>query len=82
MDPGLISVAVAVGINAIYAIRKGHNVFIILLGGGVLMFLVSALNAIPGSSMGTAVGATFLIGTIVYRGQDILSFLTSLLGAK
>jgi hypothetical protein len=80
MDAGIITVAVAVGINAVYAVRHGHNVFITFVGGGVLMLFVSALDALPGSNMGTAVGGAFLLGTIIYRGQDLLSMLTSLMG--
>ena len=80
MDAGLVATAVAVAINAVYAVRHNHNIFPILIGGGVLMLFVSGLDSIPGSSMGSAVGVAFLLGTIIYRGEDLISLLTSLMG--
>lgn len=79
MDASIVLVSLAALVNATYAIRKGHNVFVIFVGAAILMFFTVALNAVPGSEMGTAVAATFLLGSIIYRGRDILDMLTSLL---
>lgn len=80
MDGAVIATVTATGVNAMYAVRHGHNIFPTLVGGGVLLVFVTGLNAVPGSNIGTAVAGTFLIGTLIYRGGDILSLLSGLLG--
>ena len=80
MDPGIIATAVAVAINALYAVRHGHNVFSVFVGGGVLLLFVSGLDSLPGSNVGTAIGGAFLFATVIYRGSDSLAFLSDLMG--
>jgi hypothetical protein len=80
MDGGIVAVLTAVGINTLYAVRHGHSLFVTVMGGGVLLLFVSGLNAVPGSTVGTSIGVTFLLATIIYRGQDLMQFITSLLG--
>jgi hypothetical protein len=81
MTPGLVATCVAIGINAVYAVRHSGNVFHVLLGGAVLLVFVSGMDSIPGSNMGSAVGVAFLLGTLINkRGIDILTMLTDLVG--
>lgn len=74
---GIIAIGVATGINAIYAIKHGHVLYVTIAGGIVLAFFVAALG-----SVGTALAYTFLLGTLVYRSEDLWSFLSGIINAK
>lgn len=76
-NTGLIAIAGATGINALYAIKHGHVLYVTLAGGTVLAFFVAAMG-----SVGTALAYTFLLGTIVYRSEDLWSFLSGIINAK
>lgn len=76
-NTGLIAIAGATGINALYAIKHGHVLYVTLAGGTVLAFFVAAMG-----SVGTALAYTFLLGTIVYRSEDLWGFLSGIITAK
>lgn len=77
MTPGMVAVLAAAGINAAYTVRQKKNPVPVLVGGTVLLFFVAAFDAVD-ESAGNALGGTFLLGTLVYRGRDFFDFLSAL----
>lgn len=82
MTGGLIAILASVGINAVYAIRHGHTLYVVLAGGVVLAFFVSALDTFGGGGVGSALAYTFLLGTLVYRAGDLLTVLSGITNQK
>jgi hypothetical protein len=77
MTPGMVCVLAAAGINAAYTVRQKKNPVPVLVGGTVLLFFVAAFDAAD-ESAGTALGGTFLLGTLVYRGRDFFDLIAGL----
>ena len=80
MTPGLAMVVVGTAVNGLVTVRKGHNIFPVLLGGGTLALFVSGLDAFTDGTAGSAVGGTYLLGSLIYHGTDLFNTVNSLLG--
>lgn len=67
----------AVGVNFVYNIRKGHDVFVPLLAGG-LFTTVCVILADVEPAIGTALAAVFFLSVFLARGTEIIDVMTSI----
>ena len=82
MNGGLVAIVAATGVNSVYAIRKGHSLHTVLIGGLVLAFFVSGMDAVSDDRLGSALAYTFLLGTVVYRSEELFAVTSGVLKAQ
>jgi hypothetical protein len=69
----------AIGINFVYNIRKGNDVFVPLLAGGVFTTACVLVSSVE-PAIGTALAGIFFLSVFLARGEEFIDFAASLTG--
>jgi len=79
---GITTTTIAVGINGMATIKKGHDPFPGFLAGGILVTAVVLLGEATDPRLAAAFGATFLVGVLLINGPVLLDTVSKIVGAK
>lgn len=75
------TVAVGTAINATSTVAKGKDPFPVLMAGVAFGTVCVGLDSITGSSIGTAFGAVFLLGSFLTNGVRMIETVNAVINA-
>lgn len=67
----------AIGINFVYNIRRGNDVFVPLLAGGVFLTACVLVSSVE-PAIGTALAGVFFLSVFLARGEEVINVAQSL----
>ncbi len=67
----------AITVNFVYNIRKGNDVFVPLLAGGLFTTACVLVSSVE-PAIGTALAGVFFLSVFLARGTEFIDFATSL----
>ena len=79
VNSAIATVGTAGALNLVYAVRKGSSLPPVLMGTAFLMAICVGLDDLTKTNLGSVIGGTFLVGTLVYRGKDIVAVMNALI---